>query len=167
MVDNQSSLGISDTPAPAGEQRSRYLYILIAAGVLVVVVAVSIVVMRFRRSEPSEAPPLTAEQKAYLEQIHFSEVKMSAAKNFLGQTVIYMDGQIANQGARAVSRIEVQLEFTDMYGQVVLRERARPLNPPTPPLKPGDTRAFQLFFDHMPADWNQAPPRITATSLEF
>ncbi len=167
MFDSNSNLGISDTQTPVSEQRSPYFYILIAAGVVVVLVGLWIAMMRLRRGEPSEAAPLTAEQKAYLEQIHFSEAKMSAAKNFLGQTVIYMDGQVANQGKRAVSQIEVQLEFTDMYGQVVLRERARPLSPPTPLLKAGEMRAFQLFFDRMPAEWNQAPPRITPTSVEF
>jgi hypothetical protein len=37
----------------------------------------------------------------------------------------------------------------------------------TPPLKPGETRAFRVTFEHIPADWNQAAPTITPVYLEF
>jgi hypothetical protein len=59
------------------------------------------------------------------------------------------------------------MEFADILGQVVLRETARPVNPQTPPLKSGETRAFQVSFEHMPLDWNQAPPRIRVQWITF
>ncbi len=92
---------------------------------------------------------------------------MSAAENFLGHTVTYLDAQVTNQGTRAVRQIELELVFVDMLNQVVLRETARPVTLRGPALKPGQTRAFQVSFEHMPADWNQAPPTITPKQVQF
>ena len=152
---------------PIGDRRSSSRFIFIAAAGLAVVVVLAIIASRHRTHSSHIETPLTAEQKDYLANIAVSEVKMSAAENFLGQTVIYMDGQVANNGSRSVKEIEVQLEFVDILGQIVLRDRAKPLSPPAPPLKPGENRAFQLFFDHMSTQWNQAPPRVTIRSVQF
>jgi hypothetical protein len=59
------------------------------------------------------------------------------------------------------------MEFTDLLGQVILRENLKIFPPASPPLKPGETRDFQLFFDRIPSDWNQSPPRITPVSVRF
>jgi hypothetical protein len=92
---------------------------------------------------------------------------MSAAENFLGHTVIYLDGQVSNRGNRAIRGLGIRMEFVDMLNQVVLRERAHPLNPRAPPLKPGETRAFRVTFEHLPLEWNQAAPTIAVESVEF
>ncbi len=134
------------------EERPNLKYILIAAAAIVVIVAVIIVVSRLRPASAPAAAVLTPEQNAYLASIEFTGAKMSAATNFLGQRVIYLDAEVANRGTRAVKQVELQMEFTDVLGQVILRDRARIFPPASLPLKPGETRAFQLFFDHMPAE---------------
>jgi len=149
------------------EERSRSFYILVAVGIVVVIVFVLIAATRPRPRTPQPQTALTEEQRAYLANIAVTDARMGAAQNFLGQTAIYMDAQIANQGTRAVSRVELQLEFTDMLGQVILRDRAYPVMPPVNPLKAGERRAFQISFDRLPAEWNQAPPRIAIRSVEF
>src|SRR5439155_1459537 len=63
--------------------------------------------------------------------------------------------------------LDLQLEFVDMLNQVVLRETAHAITSRTPPLKPGEKRAFRVSFDHMPAYWSQAPPAITVKYLGF
>ena len=148
------------------DERSTTVYILMAAAALVVVIGVLIVISRPRPEAPS-GPFLSADQKAYLAQIVISDTRMSAAENFLGHTVIYLDGQVTNRGNRIVRQVEIQMEFVDMLNQVVLRDKAFPLKPPMPPLKPGETRTFQVSFDHMPAEWNQAAPTITVKSVQF
>ncbi len=110
---------------------------------------------------------MTGEEKSYLSQIVVSDPRMSAASNLLGDTITYLDARISNRGAREVRRIELRLEFTDTLQQVVLRETAHPVSLRTAPLKPGASRAFRVAFDHMPADWNRAPPRTTVTSVQF
>jgi hypothetical protein len=96
-----------------------------------------------------------------------SDARMSAAENFLGHTVTYLDAQVTNQGAKAVRQLELELVFVDMLNQVVLRETARPVTLRGPALQPGQTRAFRVSFEHMPADWNQAPPTITPKLVQF
>jgi len=109
----------------------------------------------------------TEEQKAYFSQLEFTDVHMSAAENFLGASVTYMDARVTNGGTKSVRRLDVELTFVDMLNQVVLRERARPLSPRMPPLPAGESKAFRVTFEHMPADWNQGAPTITPVYLEF
>ena len=112
-------------------------------------------------------PALSAEQKAYLASLAFGDLRMSAAANFLGDTITYLDGRVTNNGSKAVRNLEVELNFVDTLNQVVLRETAHPLADRPTPLQPGETHAFRVTFDHMPMDWNQAPPRAKAVYLEF
>ena len=109
----------------------------------------------------------TEEQKAYFRQLEFTDLHMSAAQNFLGDNVTYLDAQVRNAGTKAVRRLDLDLTFVDMLSQVILRERARPVSARTPPLKPGESRAFRVTFEHIPADWNQAPPTITPVYVQF
>jgi hypothetical protein len=109
----------------------------------------------------------TEEQKAYFRLLEFTDLHMSAAQNFLGDNVTYLDAQVRNAGTKAVRRLDLDLTFVDMLSQVILRERARPVSARTPPLKPGESRAFRVTFEHIPADWNQAPPTITPVYVQF
>ena len=110
---------------------------------------------------------LTGEQKAYLPQLEFTDAHMSAAENFLGASVTYLDAQVTNKGTKTVGRLDLDLTFVDTLNQVVLRERAHPVTPRTPPLKPGESRAFRVTFEHMPVEWNQAAPTMTPVYVQF
>ncbi|MGO8818992.1 MAG: DUF2393 family protein [Terriglobia bacterium] len=107
------------------------------------------------------------EQKAYLASLVFADLRMSAADNFLGGTVTYLDGTVTNTGSKPVRRLDVELNFVDTLNQVVLREDAHPLAKRTTPLQPGETQTFRVSFDHMPLEWNQAPPSAKAVYVEF
>lgn len=109
----------------------------------------------------------SAEQKAYFASLEFTELHMSAAENFLGATVTYLDACVTNKGAKTVRHLDVELNFVDVLNQVVLRETAHPVTRSAPPLQPGETRPFRVTFEHMPVDWNQTPPTITPVYLEF
>src|SRR5579862_1775879 len=102
-------------------------------------------------------PPLSAEQKVALASFSFGDFHMSQAANFLNDTVTYLDGSVTNQGTKPVRTLDVELEFVDSLNQVVLRDTVHPLAGRSTPLQPGETYAFRLNFEHMPADWNQAP----------
>jgi hypothetical protein len=109
----------------------------------------------------------TEEQQAYFRQLEFTDVHMSAAENFLGASVTYLDARVTNKGTKTVRRLDLDLTFVDTLNQVVLRERAHPVTRRKPPLKPGESRAFRVTFEHMPADWNQAAPTMTPVYVQF
>ena len=142
---------------------SSLIIILIVSVVLAGLVAVLVL----QQHRAVSRPALSAEQKAYLASLVFGDFHMSAASNFLGDTVTYLDGSVMNKGAKLVRRLDVELNFVDTLNQVVLRETAHPLADRATPLQPGETRAFRVTFDHMPADWNQAPPTAKAVYVEF
>jgi hypothetical protein len=112
-------------------------------------------------------PSLNADQKAQLALFEFSDLQMSAAQNFLGNTVTYLDARVINKGTKTIRLLDVELNFVDTLHQVVLRETARVLTRGGAPLKPGEARAFRVTFEHMPEDWDQAAPTITPVHLEY
>lgn len=150
---------------------STLVIILIVSIVLAVLVAVFVLQQHRAASRPGSSevtrPVLSVEQKEYLGSLTFADLRMSAAVNFLGSTVTYLDGNVTNTGAKRVRRLDVELNFVDTMNQVVLRETAHPLAGRAAPLQPGETHAFRVSFDHMPADWNQTPPYVKPVYVEF
>jgi hypothetical protein len=63
--------------------------------------------------------------------------------------------------------VELELTFRDPWGQVVLKEKGWPVSRRTTALAAGETRSFQLAFENMPVEWNQAPPRVAVRRVEF
>ena len=121
---------------------------------------------------PARLPPLAGEEARYAkEKIELGPVSLSRWQNFLGQEVTYVDGTVKNKGARAITALELTVEFRDIFGQLVLRETIRAVGQtarsgwPSPPLKPGDARAYRAGFEHLPTEWNRAAPRIAVTGL--
>jgi hypothetical protein len=149
------------------ENRSAPFYVLIAAVALAVIVGGVLLFTRPGLRPPPAPPPLSDEQKTYLPYLVVRNARLSAAENFLGNTVTYLDAELSNQGNRTVRQVELELVFVDTLNQVVLRETARPVTPRTAPLAPGETRAFQISFDHLPVEWNRAAPAITPLHVGF
>jgi hypothetical protein len=112
-----------------------------------------------RRGAEISAP--TAEEKAYLQNIQISNARMTAAQDFLQHTIVTLHARVTNKGNRTVRYLELDLAFSNYMEQVDLRQKAHPITSNTPPLNPGETRDFELSFDQVPEDWNQAPPQIT------
>ena len=142
-------------------------FTVLGGAVVAMVVGLMILLRPSPPSASHEPSSLTPEQKAYLTQISVADARMSAAENYLGQTVFYLNAKVTNKGPRAVQRLALQLEFHDVLNQVVLLETARPIRPAAPPLQPGETRPFVVAFEHLPAEWNQAPPVITPKYVGF
>lgn len=149
------------------EDRSTPVLIVVAVVLLAAIIG-GLLLLRHSLSPSTTArPAMSLEEKAYLSQFSVADPRMSAAENFLGNTVTYLHARVTNHGTRAVRQLDLKLEFHDTLEQVVLRETAHAITPRNPPLKPGETRPFQVAFEHMPVDWNQAPPVITAEYVSF
>jgi len=141
-----------------------------ALSVIVLAIVVAIYVWaqhRHARPAPVAHHPMTAAEKDYLKQIEVLNPKMSAASNFLGDTLYYLEGQLVNKGSHDVRELDLNLTFMDPFGQVVLRETEHPITLKTPPLKAGQTQPLHFTFEHLPAEWNEGPPQITPTYVSF
>lgn len=111
--------------------------------------------------------PLTPEAKEYVRRLDLSDVRMKATETYLKQTITEIEGNIQNQGNRALQSVEIVCVFYDAYGQVVLRERVPIVKRSGGALKPGQTRAFRLPFDNIPASWNNQMPKLVIAAITF
>lgn len=109
--------------------------------------------------------PMDDAAKAYTQRIHFTDLTVGRAANFLNQEVTFLFGTVANDGAKVLRGLEVTLEFRDLLNQVVLRETRTIVGERIAPLAAGEKREFQLTFEHIPAEWNQAVPGISIRGL--
>ena len=144
----------------------------ILIGIVIVGIVVGVLTLFFRSEEKKPAPP-----PAYAVSLKFSDLKTSAAQNFVGATVSYIDGVITNSGDRTVIHAVVQVTFKDDMGQTAQREELplRVLRTGGPydeavdfnlsPLAPGESKPFRLTFENISAQWNHAYPELLITQV--
>jgi len=138
---------------------------VIAAVVLIGVIYLAVHLTPAPKVQAEQALPMGAAEQAYAPQIHFLKPKVARAANFLNQEVTFAFGTLSNDGPRGIRQIEIQLEFHDVFNQVVLRDTQRLFGDTEAPLAPNDRRDFQLSYETLPAQWNQAYPTIKITGL--
>src|SRR6202040_1827708 len=108
-------------PSPPTQQRdSNRIPILV--GMVLVIVVVGIIVLFSRGQSKGNAAP-----HPYAANLRISNLKMSAAENFVGATVTYLDGTVTNAGDKTVTHAMVHVNFKDSLGQVAQSEDV-PLN---------------------------------------
>jgi hypothetical protein len=155
----------------AESERSRLAVLLIVGAVVVVLLAAGLILASrsLERRGPAAAAklPFGPAEQAYAEQIHFQDIEMSRATNFLNQEFTYVTGAISNDGTRTLAGLEITIEFHDSFNQVILRQTQRVIGPAARPLPGGAQRAFQVTFEHIPSEWNQQYPSIRVTGLVF
>jgi heme/copper-type cytochrome/quinol oxidase subunit 2 len=160
---------IQPTPVAEEPDSSRRTIVIAVA----VVIAVALLFAFLLRSEPKNAsgPP------PYATNLKLSDLKMSAAENFVGATVSYVDGTVTNSGDKTVTHAMVEVTFKDDMGQLAQREQI-PLQVlkttgPYPeavdlnvsPLAPGQSKPFHLTFEGISAQWNRQYPEIQVADV--
>lgn len=157
-------------PQPAQQDESGRIWTFVGLGVAIVVIVVAVLAILGRSSRPTPQQP-----PAYAASLKLTDLKMSAAENFVGATVTYLDGKISNSGDKTVTHATVQAIFLNSLNQVVQRETL-PIHVLTTgtsggiytdavdlsaaPLTPGQSRPFRLTLEHISADWNHAAPDL-------
>jgi hypothetical protein len=152
------------------EQNSSKRIIFIAVAAVIVVAVVGAFLLRGQPKGPSGPPPYAANLK-------LSDFKMSAAENFVGATVSYVDGTVTNAGDKTVTHVVVEVQFKDDMGQVAQREvvplQILKTSGPYPeavdfsvsPLPPGQSTPFRLTFEGISAQWNHQYPDIHVSDV--
>jgi hypothetical protein len=160
---------IQPTPVAEEPDSSRRTIAIAVA----VVIAIAVIFAFLLRSQPKAAsgPP------PYAANLKLSDFKMSAAENFVGATVSYVDGTITNAGNKTVTHVMVEVLFKDDMGQLAQREdipmQVLKTTGPYPeaidfsvsPLAPGQSKTFRLTFESISAQWNRQYPEIQVTDV--
>lgn len=153
---------------PAAESRLRP--VLVAAAVVAAVVGILLLLSREERKAPTGPP-------AYAANLKFSDLKASAAQNFVGATVSYLDGTVTNTGDKTVTHAVVRITFKDDMGQMAQREELplhvlrtggpydEAVDLSVSPLAPGQSKPFRLIFESISAQWNRAYPEMQVTQI--
>jgi hypothetical protein len=173
------SLGPELVPSSAEKEKRNWLPVGLAAGVVVVAVVLTVLSLEHANSRgKTTVTPIFAPLDPYAQNLALTRVAMSEAGNLAGGKVTYLDGHIANIGARTVTAVTVQVLFRDFAHEVAqnetlplklirVREPYIDLEPiSAAPLVPGGEQDFRLIFDGVKSDWDGAYPEIRILHVE-
>ncbi len=161
---------IEPSPLKTHEPESNAIPILVGLAVVVVVVAAAVFFLREKPRAGNAPPP-------YAASVKISDLKMSAAENFVGSSVNYLDGTITNAGDKILTHAVVQVIFKDSLGQIVGNEPVPikvvetvgfyndAVDLRSAPLAPGKSKPFRLVFEHISAEWNHEYPEVQVVDV--
>src|SRR5579864_6438689 len=162
--------GLTQPTLGADERETNWRAIGIAVAVVAAIVAILLIISRTEQKSASGPPP-------YAANIKFSDLKMSAAENFVGATVSYIDGTVGNGGNQTVTHAVVEVTFKDSMGQLAQREsvplRVLQTIGPYPdavdltvsPLAAGQSKPFRLTFESISTQWNHEYPELKVVDV--
>jgi hypothetical protein len=159
-------------PSPLSEPQSDSNLRPIVIGVVLVVAVVGIIALASRGTPKSAATP-----HPYAANVKLSDLKMSAAENFVGASVTYIDGTVTNNGDKTLTHAVAHVTFKNSLGEIAQSEdvplRVLQTGGPYPdavdlsasPLAPSQSKPFRLTFEHVTAVWNQAYPELQVVDV--
>ncbi len=172
-------MSIDQEVSPLGEKQERnWLPLVVAGAVVLVVGTIAILSLNGGGSGKSATLPINAPLDPYAANLTVSGLAMSESGNLAGGKVTYIDGHIANHGARTVTAVTLQVLFQDFAHEVTqnepqslklirVREPYIDVEPVSAaPLKPGDEHEFRLIFDSVKPDWDGAYPELRIVHVE-
>ena len=162
------------SPAQTKAQERNWTPFIVGLVAVVVVVAIIVTITR-HKSEPLTQP------NPYALKLQLSNPKMSAAENYVGGTVTYLDVNIINTGDKALIGAAMKLVFINSIHEVVQTETL-PLHVLVEnqmagypdladlgrsPIAPGQTKSVRMTLEHISADWNQNYPEMQLVDLKL
>lgn len=106
-------------------------------------------------------------EQAYVSEIKFDNLNLSAFENMFHQKVTYLNGDITNSGARTIHAADVAIDFYDASNNVVLHDTRRIIGGTIRPLGSGETQPIQIGFESIPPTWNGQFPAIKISGLDL
>jgi Protein of unknown function (DUF2393) len=161
---------LEPSPISKEERESHLIPMLVGLGIVLIVVGLAVFFLR-------EKPKVQTPPPAYAANVKISDLKTSAAENFVGATVNYLDGTVTNAGDKTLTHAVVRVTFRDSMGQVaqieelplrILEKSARyddAIDLSTSPLAPGASSPFRLTFEHISAEWNHEYPQVQVINV--
>jgi hypothetical protein len=162
--------------SPAKQEAQERNWTPFIIGLIAVVVVVGIIVV-LTRSKGSTGPKIDP----YAAKLQITDAKVSAAENYVGGTVTYLDATITNTGDKELVGADMNLVFKNTMDQVVQKETL-PLHVLVPnqmagypdlldlsrsPIAAGQSKVVRITLEHISADWNQAAPAMQLVNLKL
>jgi hypothetical protein len=159
-------------PDQPSENSNSGIFMRIVVAALVIAVAAT---FYFWPAAQKKAPanglnshfPFGVEEQAYAAKLQLRNLTMSRAENFLNQEVTTLSIELVNGGDRSLRALELTAEFSDDLRQIVLRETRPVLAPGVAQFAPGDSRTFEISFEHIPTSWNMQQPTLRVAGMQF
>jgi len=167
---------MADLFAPPKEQTRERNWIPFMVGLITVLVAIAIIVALTRNQVNN-----TAQLNPYVSKLQISSPKLSAAENYVGGTVTYLDVTLTNTGDKVLTGASMKLVFKNSLDQVVQKETI-PLHVlvenqmggypdlvelSRSPIEPGQSKVVRMTLEHISADWNQTYPEMQLVDLKL
>ena len=167
---------MADLFNPARQEAQERNWTPFVIGLVAVIVVVGIIALVTRK------PGQKAQQvDPYVSQLQISNAKVSAAENYVGGTVTYLDADITNSGDKTLVGADMNLVFKNTMNEIVQKETL-PLHVlvenqmggypdlvdmSRSPITPGHTKSVRMTLEHISADWDQAPPQMQLANLKL
>lgn len=122
-----------------------------------------------------------AQSNPYANNLKLSDMKVSAAENYVGGTVTYLDVSITNTGDKTLTGAQMRAVFKNSMGQVVQNETI-PLHVLVEnqmagypdlvdltrnPIAPGQTKTVRMTLEHISDDWDRNAPEMQLVDLKI
>lgn len=161
-------------PARQDAQERNWTPFIIGLVAVVVVVGIIALATRNTGQKAQQVDP-------YVSKLQVSNAKVSAAENYVGGTVTYLDADITNTGDKSLVGADMNLVFKNTMNEVVQRETL-PLHVlvenqmggypdlvdmARSPITPRHTKSVRMTLEHISADWDQAPPQMQLANLKL
>jgi hypothetical protein len=162
--------------SPAKQQTQERNWTPFVVGLVAVVVVIGIIVVLTRTRAQT-----TAQVDPYAAKLQISNATVSAAENYVGGTVTYLDATVTNTGDKELVGADMNLVFKNTLDQIVQKETL-PLHVlvanqmagypdlldlDRAPIGPGQSKTVRMTLEHISADWNQAPPAMQLVNLKL
>jgi len=168
---------VSDPASPAAKEERNWLPTIVAASLVLIIAGVVVITLEHSK-KGATVTPISAPLDPYASSLLLSRLAMSESGNLAGGKLTYLDGSVANSGARTVTSVTVQVLFRNDAHEVAQNE-TQPLKHirmrqpyidveplAAAPLAPGSKQDFRLIFDTVSPDWDGAYPELRIIRVE-
>jgi hypothetical protein len=161
---------------PAKQESETRNWMPFVVGLVAVVVVIGAIILFTRNTGKT-----TQQVNPYVAKLQISNAKVSAAENYVGGTVTYLDATITNTGDQSLVGADMNLVFQNTMNQVVQKETL-PLHVlmdnqmggypdlvdmSRSPITPGQSKTVRMTLEHISADWDQAAPKMQLVNLKL
>lgn len=165
---------MSNSLVRKAEANRNWSPIVIGLVVVLALVASFVAISRAPRRNEAQSNP-------YASNLKLSDMKLSAAENYVGGTVTYLDVNITNTGDKALTGAQMHAVFKNSMGQVVQTETL-PLHVlvenqmagypdlvdlSRSPIPSGQSKTVRMTLEHISDDWDRNTPVMELVNLKL